>query len=484
MAKDQKARQGKRILLFLDGTWNDDDRDDAALTNIVRMRDLFASVLRQAAAAEKPAEDVDQAQSYQIGGRKYYVYYDRGVGTGAWLDALKGGAFGAGLSRNVRQAYKFLSFYYEPGDEIYIFGFSRGAYTARTLCGYVYAAGLLRRETCTPDNEAAAWAHYRTPVGDRLPGKWTALQPFMQPDRVRIRCLGVFDTVGALGIPLEGFRRWNRARTEFHDVTLNPSVDFSLHALAIDETRMPFQAAVWRAPKFRRYPDDAVEQVWFPGAHGDVGGGCVDHLAAPWQRQSGHGLALDDLTLDWMVRRLEARGGLGDLSPWFEAWRTRGGFTQEARVRACAAAQVQPRRLFYRVEPTAVRALANRRHPVGLRQALVGTSKHETTLGERVHIAALERLGRRVTIGGAERIYAPANLLAALPLIFASYGLDVWPAPETLLPVIGWDGEPMRPGLPEAEDLAEHLLAARARLIATGHRKALEQADAAYRAGL
>lgn len=156
MAKDQKPRLGKRILLFLDGTWNDDDRDDAALTNIVRMRDLFASVLRQAAAAEKPAEDVDQAQSYQIGGRKYYVYYDRGVGTGAWLDALKGGAFGAGLSRNVRQAYKFLSFYYEPGDEIYVFGFSRGAYTARTLCGYVYAAGLLRKETCTPDNEAAA----------------------------------------------------------------------------------------------------------------------------------------------------------------------------------------------------------------------------------------------------------------------------------------------------------------------------------------
>ena len=119
---------------------------------------------------------------------------------------MTGGAFGEGLSRNIRRAYKFLSFHYNEGDQVFIFGFSRGAYTARSLVGYIHSAGLLQRDNCTEILENTAWGFYRTPPNDRLPGVWSSLTPYVhRRDAVRIACLGVFDTVGALGIPPQPF---------------------------------------------------------------------------------------------------------------------------------------------------------------------------------------------------------------------------------------------------------------------------------------
>ena len=212
----------KRLILLLDGTWNDDEIGGNA-TNIVSLRDLIAESLDPLDTTpaqfnpQSPTLGVD-VSSRTFAGREYVVFYERGVGTGS-LDRIRGGGFGVGLDLNIRRAYRFLSFHYLPGDEIFIFGFSRGSYTARSLTGYLGAVGLLRCETCTQDRERLAWSFYRTPPDDRLPGVWKELEPFVHPrEKLRIQCLGLFDTVGALGVPLQGLRRLNREKFEFHDV--------------------------------------------------------------------------------------------------------------------------------------------------------------------------------------------------------------------------------------------------------------------------
>ena len=140
----------KRIILLLDGTWNDSDFG-AYDTNIVRMREAISRTLRASGSATTDTEMAVVPNNLKVvstvtKAKNNIVFYERGVGTGAFLNRYFGGAFGHGLSTNIRRAYKFLSFHYEPGDEIFIFGFSRGAYTARSLVGYLHAAGLLRRD--------------------------------------------------------------------------------------------------------------------------------------------------------------------------------------------------------------------------------------------------------------------------------------------------------------------------------------------------
>src|SRR6266478_4298226 len=130
--------------------------------------------------------------SYAYGDKDTYVMYERGVGTSAFLDHWVGGTFGEGITNNIRRAYKFLSFHYELGDQIFIFGFSRGAYTARSLVGLLNAPGLLKRDCCTEALEQDVWDYYRSAPNDRLPGAWSALSPHInQRDKLRVACLGV-----------------------------------------------------------------------------------------------------------------------------------------------------------------------------------------------------------------------------------------------------------------------------------------------------
>ena len=146
----------KRIILLLDGTWNDIDSGPCD-TNIVRMRELISNELVRSSSRSQPNHDLGgkKVHGYTASGKEHIIYYERGVGTGAF-DRFKGGAFGDGLSRNIRHAYRFLSFWYEPGDEIFIYGFSRGAYTARSLVGYLAVAGLLRQDACSEELEELA----------------------------------------------------------------------------------------------------------------------------------------------------------------------------------------------------------------------------------------------------------------------------------------------------------------------------------------
>jgi uncharacterized protein (DUF2235 family) len=276
----------KRLVLCLDGTWNTADSDE--ITNIVRIRDLIASKVTTPTGVEEQR-----------------VYYHTGVGTGlSTRDRVIGGLTGSGLGRNVRSAYKYLSQHYAEGMEIYFFGFSRGAFTARSLAGYIGASGLLKADHCSPENEGRAWQYYRTPPDDRFPQEYEALKK-LSHDNVRIRLLGIFDTIGALGVPLGLFGRWNRRRFQFHDVTLGSNVDYALHALAIDEKRGPFLPSLWQLPNHQDFRH--VEQVWFPGVHSNIGGSYADR-------------GLSDRALFWMISRIEKHKiGLTFLPDWRKA---------------------------------------------------------------------------------------------------------------------------------------------------------------------
>jgi uncharacterized protein (DUF2235 family) len=262
----------KRLVLCCDGTWNSPDQKSP--TNVTKV-----------ALAVAPTD---------ASGREQRTFYHRGVGTNRW-ERLRGGAFGFGLSRNVRDAYRFLVENYEPGDELFFFGFSRGAYTARSTAGFVRNCGILRREHV--DRVDEAYALYRDKSSTTHPrGMEATLFRRAYAYETRIHFIGVWDTVGALGIPLDGsplVRLINR-RWEFHDTKLSGAVDAAYQALAIDEKRAPFRPTLWE-PAESPPKDQHVEQVWFAGVHCDVGGGYPEH-------------EISDIPLLWMVNRARSSG--------------------------------------------------------------------------------------------------------------------------------------------------------------------------------
>jgi hypothetical protein len=425
----------KRIILLLDGTWNDSDFGKFD-TNIVRIADVIARSLdpgqaRDPTSDEEPTALV-RARGFEGSNVEHLVFYERGVGTGA-LDQMRGGVFGAGLAANIRRAYRILSFHYEPGDEVFVFGFSRGAYTARSLVGFISAVGLLKCHDCTEELERTAWQFYRTPPNDRLPGVWTYLTPHVhERASFRINCLALFDTVGALGIPLSHFQLYNRDRYQFHDVNLSSITRVNLHALAIDEHREPFRATIWRKPRFKAYAS-ATEQVWFPGAHADIGGGYVSYDA----RGTPHLTALDDITLDWMLRRLLHHFPRFPVKPG--AWKAPG-------ARAGSAQQHEPRHRMYRLKPFAWRSIGNYPVPVTRHELCVSHDRRATPTGEMVHISALERLGNKVPVEGKDQSYEPKNLLAVLKRVSNTYSGANLSSETIQIPVVDWSGKVLEPG--------------------------------------
>ena len=416
----------KRLILLLDGTWNDWEASDDD-TNIVRLEDRIIRNLQPPKATqitttpEGQAASTGQVTALRSANYDNYVFYQRGVGTGI-SDKFTGGIFGEGLGANIRRAYKFLSFNYADGDEIFVFGFSRGAYTARSVIGYIAAAGLLKRESCTADNEERAWSFYRTPPADRMPADWVDLTDHVHKrETFRINLIGVFDTVGALGVPLGWFDIKNRQKYAFHDVNLSSITNVNLHALAIDEQRKPFSASIWRRPRYKQY-DTKTEQVWFPGVHADIGGG---YFAASKRNNLA---ALDDITLDWMIRRLKTHFpefpiDIGrDLDP-------------QAHSRA---ERHNSRQRQYRLFPRAYRAMAN--VPVkDLRpwQTAVSYDRRDGPIEENVHISALQRLGQ--PDGFWSKGYWPKNLVPLLSMIE-----DTYHKPDDTYPkvfVIDWNGD-------------------------------------------
>lgn len=371
----------------------------------------------------KPATALDDGT-----GVHNIVFYERGAGTAFWT-GITGGAFGSDLPDKIRNAYRFLSYHYEPGAQVFLFGFSRGSFTARSLAGLIHAAGLLRAYNCTPENEDRAWKYYRTQPNARLPGIWSGLQPLMHSS-FEISCIGVFDTVGALGIPLAWATLLNRDRFQFHSVELSSLSRLNLQALAIDERRQQFAASVWRRPRFKQYRS-VTEQVWFSGVHSDIGGGYIPEVRRPID----HPQALDDITLDWMLKRLRVAypdfpADPGSWTETKEAWATAG--------------QHDSRGLLYRLTgQRTLRVIGN--NPIESKfpsDALGCYDRHARPENEMVHISALQRLGRPVLMGGDAIQYAPPNLLDVLPLIRATYhGSEAGLPEEAQIKVVDWNGE-------------------------------------------
>ena len=183
---------------------------------------------------------------------------------------------------------------FEPGDELFFFGFSRGAFTARSTVGFIRNSGILRREHADRVNEAYALYHSRS-SRTHPRGIEATLFRRSYSYETRIRFIGVWDTVGALGIPFSWLRPTSllNRRWQFHDTDLSTTVDAAFQALAIDEKRRPFLPAIWKQPA--EADGQQLEQVWFAGVHCDVGGGYPDP-------------ALAEIALLWMVDRAHACG--------------------------------------------------------------------------------------------------------------------------------------------------------------------------------
>lgn len=280
----------RNIAIFCDGTWQDESKNDA--TNVRKLKDAFDQ------ATDKGNDD--------------FCYYIKGVGTsGGRFARFFQGATGLGLSNDVKEGYKAICKYYKKGDRIFLIGYSRGSYTARSIAGLIGAVGIidvrqypedlnLIRDLFQYDLDEvvdAVFEYYRDPPARR------DVRDLRRIRRVdfdpMIQAVGVFDTVGALGIPIYDEDFAINRRFQFHDVTLGRGIRHAYHAVAIDEQRFPFRATLWE--KQPETDDQILEQVWFPGDHGDVGGGKpakasgLANIALWWmaEKLSGAGLPLD-----------------------------------------------------------------------------------------------------------------------------------------------------------------------------------------------
>ncbi|ADW67549.1 DUF2235 domain-containing protein [Granulicella tundricola] len=264
----------KSIVLCADGTWNTPHGDTSTVTD-TNVRKLYCAL----------TNDPTQLK-----------YYDSGVGTdGTPLDHLAGGAMGQGLFQKVQDCYAFLGNVYDPGDRIYLFGFSRGAYTARSLAGMIAAFGV---PSINLDNSTVPriFAAYREPDATKKAALKAALVTAYGLEEVKIQMVGVWDTVGSLGIPGIFFNMFNQKQFGFLDTKLHPSTTQAYHAVSIDERRAQFQPTLWTNADGSYRPNDAnLEQVFFPGVHCDVGGSYEDSR-------------LSDIPLSWMMQKAKENG--------------------------------------------------------------------------------------------------------------------------------------------------------------------------------
>jgi len=274
----------KRLALFLDGTWNSVDSN----TNVWRMRALAASKSKD--------------------GKPQLVYYEVGV------NGFLGGVFGQGLDDNIRLAYDWLIENYNDGDEIFIFGFSRGAFTARSLAGLIAIDGILKAgapigvselfDRYKKGNEESIWTLKEMEAsGDtsKLTEQEKWLLKYSQPANVKV--IGVWDTVGSVGLEVGDIPGISRSQFDYLQTGLRIHILNGYHALALDEHRNDFAPTLWdvRHPKdpnaviAQPRPLSSVEQRWFVGAHANVGGGYQTDLLA-------------QAPLRWMMKKAESQG--------------------------------------------------------------------------------------------------------------------------------------------------------------------------------
>jgi uncharacterized protein (DUF2235 family) len=264
----------KRIVICSDGTWNRPEEDLG--------EDTPTNVLRMARAVKPVASD----------GLSQQVFYDWGIGS--YYDQVIGGTTGKGINKNIKDGYRYIVQNYRPGDEIYLFGFSRGAYTVRSLAGLINNIGILKR----PDARLIedGFKHYKKTSKAFAPEGDASLKfrgDYSHASR-KVAFLGVWDTVGSLGIPMSVMGILD-ANDEFYDTKIGRNVGVARHAIAIDEKRSDFEPTIIEP---RKQADD-VKQVWFAGCHSDIGGGL---------KPDRGGGVLSDHPLRWMIKEASKAG--------------------------------------------------------------------------------------------------------------------------------------------------------------------------------
>jgi hypothetical protein len=373
----------KRVILCLDGTWNN-DAAPATRTNVFKLHH---------AIAKTDDKGIPQDSQYIVGIASTQ---------GETAQFLKG-AVGYGIAERIKEAYEQLVESYAAGDEIFLFGFSRGAFEARSLAGFITLFGVAKAKGAFAFD--TAWSLYRTPPRRRKEALLAELRSASHYP-VRIKCIGVWDTVGNIGNPFfsDGFIG---RMFKFHDMRLADSTDVALHALAIDEMRGPFRPSLWSMPKGQTLPEHQhVEQVWFPGSHCDVGGGFRE-------------TALSDVALLWMAERVTATTGLvfdKDVLAGLVRPDPLGAQHLSATGSIFRWSRIFP---FIRLVKQAVTAI-----PL-LRRMLIGTwrsgklPRGQVAINERLHDSVVQRYGQRVIElrdGRSHMItYRPSNLLPVAP---------------------------------------------------------------------
>jgi uncharacterized protein (DUF2235 family) len=275
----------KNLALFFDGTWNKRSSE----TNVYKLYKLTLSTESPLATSGNQAAGASALHDRTSVRQMKFYLPGVGVKFGDWI---LGGAFGYGISRNIRRGFLWLSEHYEPGDNIFVFGFSRGAYTARSLVGLIRKCGIPKdpREAFAKE----AYHIYREKEWEPDGREAVAFKNTFSHTDIKIKFVGVWDTVGALGIPAhrvwfsKDFYRW-------HDTELSRMVENAYHAMAMDEHRPNFAATVWSNAK-QPGPGQSIEQRWFPGSHADVGGGYTDtslnQIPLRWMQEKARGCGL------------------------------------------------------------------------------------------------------------------------------------------------------------------------------------------------
>ena len=260
----------KNIAVFSDGTCNESDKGYP--TNVYKLY-----------------QAIERRTDNQV------AFYDPGVGTN--LYKVTGSALGTGISKNIRECYEYIVDVYQPGDNIYLFGFSRGAYTIRSLGGMLSKSGLLKKYH--RGKVETAFEIYKEKDNDAEASTFNSKYCWSKNDNggqdIAIHLIGVWDTVSALGLPVGGLKSLNpfsRRWSGFHNATLAPEVKYGYQALSIDDNRKVFKPEIWDEAS-----DEAqtIEQVWFPGVHSNIGGG--------YRRTE-----LSDICLEWMIEKSKAAG--------------------------------------------------------------------------------------------------------------------------------------------------------------------------------
>lgn len=261
----------KRIIICSDGTWNKPEED---LT-----KDFPTNVLKFSRAI-KPVDDKGIAQT---------VFYDWGIGS--YHDKIGGGGFGAGLDKNIMDGYRYIVHNYDVGDEIFLFGFSRGAYTVRCLAGLINNCSILKKEHENKITEA--YTLYKNPKvkpDDETSQAFRA--KYSHAQKTPVHFVGVWDTVGALGLPKSVFG-FIKDKHLFYDNKIGSIIKTARHALSIDEKRKDFEPTIWQQDWEKKVD---LKQVWFAGVHSDVGGSYPPD-------KNGH--VLSDIPMMWMKKEAE-----------------------------------------------------------------------------------------------------------------------------------------------------------------------------------